>query len=180
MESPNAAVLTNKNHLGNSSSIMEASKRLLRFKYLGGKTLDKKEIPENPRITSLDEGKKSNSFTSKQSSKVEAKMARAILAEKHPLVVMIVDLSFKMDPIKTVLDQHKIEFQTIRDGSRAIEQYKLYSNHLRVILLDLDMPSINAFQATTQIRKYEKENHLKPAFICGINCQITSGNGNFK
>ncbi len=72
-------------------------------------------------------------------------------AEIKPIKVLVVeDVKLNQLLIKTILDDFKFECDIADNGKIAIE--KLETNYYDIILMDLQMPVINGFQATEHIR----------------------------
>lgn len=68
--------------------------------------------------------------------------------------------------IKNYLKKTKYIIDEAKDGQVAIEKAK--ENKFDVILMDMQMPVIDGFQATQIIRSWEKENGLKPLQIYAL------------
>lgn len=56
------------------------------------------------------------------------------------------------------------------DGKIALEMFK--EEHFDLILMDINMPVMNGVESTIEIRKYEKENNLKPSVIIAVTANI--------
>ena len=41
--------------------------------------------------------------------------------------------------------------------------------------MDVEMPIMNGYEATTKIRELERENHIRPTFICGLSAYTDIG-----
>ncbi len=59
-----------------------------------------------------------------------------------------------------------LEYYEATNGAEAIEMYQNMTFDL--VFMDCNMPVMNGFQATEQIRLYEKENNLKAGFIVAL------------
>jgi CheY-like chemotaxis protein len=57
-----------------------------------------------------------------------------------------------------------------KDGKIAFEMFK--EEHFDLILMDINMPVMNGVESTIEIRKYEKENNLKPSVIIAVTANI--------
>ncbi len=56
------------------------------------------------------------------------------------------------------------------DGTEAVRLYKKLDYD--VVLMDLSMPKMDGIEATKEIRKYEEEQGLKPAFIVALTAAV--------
>lgn len=59
-------------------------------------------------------------------------------------------------------------YQTATNGQEALEAYKKDPDGSRFIFLDVSMPVMDGFVASREIRAYERENGLEPAFIVAL------------
>lgn len=69
-------------------------------------------------------------------------------------VLVVEDNDVNRQIITTMLKRTKCEYAEARDGEEAVEQYVLHRPHL--ILLDINMPKKDGFQAATEIRTIER------------------------
>jgi len=58
------------------------------------------------------------------------------------------------------------EVVCVCDGHEAVDAAVL--EHYDVILMDIEMPTLNGLQATAKIREWEQERHLAPIPIVGV------------
>ncbi len=69
-------------------------------------------------------------------------------------------------------NNHKVD--VANDGIEAIEKYK--KNHdYDVILMDIQMPNMNGYEATKEIRKYERENNIPATKIVAMTANAMKG-----
>ncbi len=73
---------------------------------------------------------------------------------KSVKILVVEDIALNQFLMKTLLDDFGFEFDMAGDGKIAIE--KLQQNQYDVILMDLKMPEMDGFDATTYIRKEMK------------------------
>lgn len=78
--------------------------------------------------------------------------------------ILLVKMLEKLCPEVTTLEAF--------DGESAIEMYRLH--HPDVIFMDLQMPRVDGFDATEQIRAYEEKNSLKRSVIIALTASILS------
>jgi CheY-like chemotaxis protein len=79
---------------------------------------------------------------------------RVLIAEDNPFNQMIAqdDLTFHIDGI---------QLETVENGVLAVEKFK--RNSYDLILMDVQMPEMNGFEATKKIREFEKQNGMTTA-----------------
>jgi len=73
---------------------------------------------------------------------------------KHIKILVVEDVKLNQLLMKIILDDFKFEYDIAENGKIAIE--KLQSNTYDIILMDLQMPEMNGFEATKYIRKTMK------------------------
>jgi CheY-like chemotaxis protein len=84
-------------------------------------------------------------------------------------------------PQQKIIERGKTGMEAFQKYLSALEQGKLY--HL--ILMDLQMPIMDGFEATSAIRDHEKKKNLPRSYICGLSANdcrnkcITAGMDNF-
>ncbi|MGM0422594.1 MAG: ATP-binding protein, partial [Pseudomonadota bacterium] len=72
----------------------------------------------------------------------------------------------------TFLEQFGYKYDIADDGQTAIQKAMDYEYD--VILMDVQMPGIDGYQATRAIRDYERENNRRPARIIGLTAYATT------
>jgi len=79
---------------------------------------------------------------------------RILIAEDNPFNQMIAqdDLSFHIKGI---------QIETVENGTLAVEKFK--TEQFDLILMDVQMPEMNGFDATRKIREIEKQENRKDA-----------------
>lgn len=109
-------------------------------------------------ISKVDEGSTFNFTLSFQKTTAEVaveKATRQYETEIHPLKVLVVeDVKLNQLLMKTILDDFKFVWDMADNGKIAIE--KLQINTYDIILMDLQMPIMNGFEATEYIRNNMK------------------------
>lgn len=70
---------------------------------------------------------------------------------KNIKVLIVEDIPLNQLLIKTILDDFGFQHESAENGAIAIE--KLKKNHFDVVLMDIQMPVMNGFEATEYIRK---------------------------
>ena len=78
---------------------------------------------------------------------------------------------FNIVPIKATLNKHKIEYDVAQNGIIAVDRYIKHisdGGEYRLILMDLQMPIMDGYEATVKIREFEKENNYPKVYICAL------------
>ncbi len=69
-------------------------------------------------------------------------------------ILVAEDMALNKLLLKTILEEYKFQYDIVSNGKEAIEQLK--NNRYDLILMDLQMPEMNGFEATEHIRKVLK------------------------
>jgi PAS domain S-box-containing protein len=84
----------------------------------------------------------------------EAGMVEIDKKVKNVQILVVEDISLNKLLLKTLLDDFGFEYDIVSDGKQATE--KLQYKHYDLILMDLQMPVMNGFEATAYIREIMK------------------------
>ena len=86
-----------------------------------------------------------------ESIDVEPEIVEINKATQHIRVLVVEDIALNQLLMKTLLDDFGFEREIAENGRIAIE--KLKTGHYDIVLMDLQMPEMNGFEATEYIRK---------------------------
>lgn len=75
--------------------------------------------------------------------------------------------------IKGILEKNGASVTFAKDGIEAQQLFKREQNRLDVVLMDIEMPNCNGYEATKKIREYETQNGRSPAKIIGLSAHAT-------
>ncbi len=101
-----------------------------------------------------------NSRKTKQTTATPAgdvKKLRILLAEDSA------DMRFV---VKSFLNKASYEVHSVEDGEKALTSFKEFSYDL--VLMDLEMPVMDGYTATREIRKYERDEGLDPTPVLAL------------
>ena len=87
----------------------------------------------------------------------------------HPSKVLIVDdLVFNLQLLERYLEMGGHEFIGADNGEKAVEVYKENWKDIAVIFMDCQMPILDGYDATKQIRKFQQEKKIPKIKIFGV------------
>ncbi|SDK76887.1 CheY chemotaxis protein or a CheY-like REC (receiver) domain [Maridesulfovibrio ferrireducens] len=98
-----------------------------------------------------------NNITAYDSKSVSGKVLKILLAEDCENNVLLVQLYLKKFPYS---------IDVAENGEMAFEMYK--KNRYDLVLMDIEMPFTDGYQATTSIRHYENDNGLASTPIIAV------------
>ncbi|MGM0422699.1 MAG: ATP-binding protein [Pseudomonadota bacterium] len=96
--------------------------------------------------------------------KVEDKIKSKI--SDDPKILIVEDYEGNVVILSYLLEQMEIDFDVAGNGVEALEKWK--DHHYDAILMDIQMPEMDGFTATQEIRQYEEDNALEPTPIIGM------------
>lgn len=115
-----------------------------------------------PMIVDTDEAQKTPS--PKMIKKLNDKIKSSIKEESRVLIVE--DYEANVIVLTYLLDELSIEFDVAQNGEIAINLFQ--ERHYDAILMDVQMPVVDGFEATRTIRNLENENDLERTPIIGM------------
>lgn len=80
--------------------------------------------------------------------------------------------------IKEMLTDTYFDLTTVDDGRVALETYVENSGRFDVILMDISMPDMSGYEATSAIRKHEQKCGWQPVPIIGVTAHAMAGDEN--
>lgn len=85
---------------------------------------------------------------------------------KFGKILLVEDSEDNQRIIKLYLKNLPWQIDCASDGIEGIEKFK--SGYYSLVLMDIQMPRMNGYDAVLEMRRYEKENHLSPTPILAI------------
>jgi CheY-like chemotaxis protein len=70
--------------------------------------------------------------------------------------------------LQALFAKHAINADFVVNGEQAVKAYSAEPNRFDAILMDCEMPILNGFEATTQIRQFELDNRHTPITIIAL------------
>ncbi|RBA10630.1 hypothetical protein FPRO05_05219 [Fusarium proliferatum] len=96
-------------------------------------------------------------------------LAMQIPATPHDQRFLLVeDNAINMRILQTYMKKLGVAYDSASDGLRALECYKAREGYYKCILMDISMPVMDGFEATRQIRGFEKASDLPRRHIVAI------------
>ncbi len=115
----------------------------------GGSISVKSTMDEGSTFSFTLSFQKTNEESKKENGEIELEKENKVIK-----VLLVEDVKLNQLLMKIILDDFKFEYDIADNGKIAIE--KLQSNTYDIILMDLQMPIMNGFEATEYIRKTMK------------------------
>lgn len=106
-----------------------------------------------------------------KSMKINDKVRSALHGEKKILVVE--DYEGNIVILSYMFDELGVEYDVARTGLEAVNLWK--KNYYDVVLMDIQMPVMDGFTATKEIREYEAQNALERTPIIGMTAHALVG-----
>lgn len=89
--------------------------------------------------------------------------------EKSGMVLIVEDNEINIEIIKTIIESFGIETEIARDGQQAVDIIKaLPDDYFDLILMDIQMPVMDGYTASKEIRSFEEKNSKKPIPIIAL------------
>lgn len=82
--------------------------------------------------------------------------------------LLVEDNAINMKILQTYMKKLGVAYDSASDGLRALECYKAQEGCYKCILMDISMPVMDGFEATRQIRGFEKASDLPRRHIVAI------------
>ncbi len=81
-------------------------------------------------------------------------------------ILLVEDNIINQKVAKGILSNMGYDISIANNGVMGLESYK--ANPVDIILMDIQMPVMDGFTATKEIRKFEEENHLEGCYIVAL------------
>lgn len=89
--------------------------------------------------------------------------------EKSGMILLVEDNEINIEIIKTIIESFGIETRIARDGQQALNMVKAFpEGYFDLILMDIQMPVMDGYTASREIRRFEEENAKKPVPIIAL------------
>ena len=130
-------------------------KLLSTIKNVLSSTTDQKKLEE------IDEENKTEKSKGKTSSEIKEntiEVKKLGESAKTGRILLVEDSKDNQMLVKTFLKSKKYEIDTAENGEEAVDKFK--NNNYHLVLMDIQMPVMDGYEATSQIREHEKINNL--------------------
>ncbi|RLN32778.1 hypothetical protein BBJ28_00023281 [Nothophytophthora sp. Chile5] len=99
----------------------------------------------------------------------------ADLVPEHARILVVEDNEFNWEVVKSFFmeDNHLLQWET--NGRDAYVMYQDYYESYDIVLMDCEMPIMNGYDSTRNIRLFEKEHKLPRIPIIGVTAYAMSG-----
>lgn len=93
----------------------------------------------------------------KEAKPIRIEEAKGSSVNKKPRILVAEDNPTNQFVIVNMLQQLGFEYEVAKDGREAFEKFKHQKDSYDLILMDCQMPEMNGYEATREIRHVEKE-----------------------
>lgn len=88
-------------------------------------------------------------------------------------ILLTEDNKINMNFVTILLKKNGFKFSIAENGLEAVSEYK--SNHYDIVFMDVQMPVMDGYKATSEIRRYEKDTGKEPAVIIAMTAEAMVG-----
>ena len=108
-----------------------------------------------------------------------AKVAEGVPVTQKAKILLAEDNEINQLVATEILRRSGYVCDIVNDGRSAVEAISKAASGERydIILMDCQMPELDGFEATIQIRRYEKQNGLRPTAIVALTANAIKGDG---
>lgn len=101
----------------------------------------------------------------------EFRKYESILIEDQKAILIVDDNIFNLMGAKSILSKNELACYISQNGKEAVEKVQFLKSHqidLEVILMDLDMPVMNGFEATKLLLELMEKGEISKTPIIGL------------
>jgi CheY-like chemotaxis protein/two-component sensor histidine kinase len=88
------------------------------------------------------------------------------------IILLVEDIEINREIVLTILEPTAIKIDCAENGREAVEKFAASPNKYNLILMDLQMPEMDGYEATVKIRKIEEEVMRKPVPIVAMTANV--------
>ncbi|KAL3667048.1 hypothetical protein V7S43_007991 [Phytophthora oleae] len=132
---------------------------------------DDEVIPKAPAIMAAEAG----IAPSLANSNARHNASMSELVPKHARILVVEDNEFNWEVVKSFFmeDNHLLQWET--NGLDAYQMYQEHHDSYDIVLMDCEMPIMNGYESTRNIRVFEKQHKLPRIPIIGVTAYAMSG-----
>ncbi|KAE8897146.1 hypothetical protein PF005_g2257 [Phytophthora fragariae] len=128
-------------------------------------------IQKFPAVLAAD----ANAAPSLAASNVRHNASMSELVPKHARILVVEDNEFNWEVVKSFFmeDNHLLQWET--NGLDAYQMYQEHHDSYDIVLMDCEMPIMNGYDSTHNMRNFEKQHKLARIPIIGVTAYAMSG-----
>ncbi len=117
-------------------------------------------------------GSRLNSMMNSLLKRVQPPKSEPVAGIRRQKVLVVEDNRVNQKVVCINLDKLGIEYWIANDGQQAIDLYREHHQEIGLVLMDCMMPNVDGFEATEQIRHYEKSLQLQATHILALTASV--------
>jgi len=105
--------------------------------------------------------------------KADSKVKQKVIQKQKSRILLVEDNPINQKVAGLNLTKMNYDFDIASNGKVAVDKY--IENPYPIIIMDIQMPIMDGFEATNHIRQFEARNNLKPSVIIALTANAMRG-----
>ena len=107
-----------------------------------------------------------------QDRRIENRPAQEDLSGNNACILVVEDNPVNQLVVQGLLKKRGYLVRVVANGVEAVKEYSRDPHAVHLVLMDCEMPEMDGFEATQQIRSLEKQRQLRPVPIVALTAHI--------